>query len=165
MTKDFANPLNGRLVSQAYYNRVMKKIAREKPIEDEKLEMTRNRIERQLNNRSKHLPLPVQQFVVADDRNDKGNKIAKRSGLKRKVIYRPKTSKVKNIAPRSGLKRKVIRGPKIYINPLTANKVMKPTYLKAVKELQKKATTMGENHQKGQSHIIFYGGKPEKKTQ
>ena len=138
MTKDFANPLTGRLVSQAYYNRVMRKIAREKAIEDEKLEMARIRLERQLNNRPKHLPPPVQQFVVNNDRNVKGNKNAKRSGLKRKVIYRPKISKVKNIAPRTGLKRKVIRGHKIYINPLTANKVKKSTYLKAVKELQRK---------------------------
>ena len=155
MTKDFANPLTGRLVSQAYYNRVMRKIAREKAIEDEKLEMTRIRLERQLNNRPKHLPPPVQQFVVNNDRNVKGNKNAKRSGLKRKVIYRPKISKVKNIAPRTGLKRKVIRGHKIYINPLTANKVKKSTYLKAVKELQRKQQELEETI-KRVNHIFSF---------
>ena len=59
MSKDIANPLTGRFVSQAYSNRVMRKIARGKAIEDEKLEMTRIRLERQLNNRHKHLPPPV----------------------------------------------------------------------------------------------------------
>ena len=59
MTKDFANPLTGRLVSQACYNRVMRKIPCEKVIEDEKLEVTRIRLARQLNNRPKHLPPPV----------------------------------------------------------------------------------------------------------
>ena len=53
MTKDFINPITGRFVSQTYYNRVMKKIAREKAIEEEKLELARNRLERQLNNRPK----------------------------------------------------------------------------------------------------------------
>ena len=136
MTKDFINPITGRFVSETYYNRVMRKIAREKAIEDEKIEMARIRLERQLNNRPKHLPPPVQKFVVNNDRNIEGEKIATRTGLKRKVINRPKVIKMKKIAPCTGLKRKIIRGSKFYINPLTANKVKKPTYLKAVKELQ-----------------------------
>ena len=39
MTKDYANPLTGRLVSKAYYDKVMRQIAREKAIEEEKLEL------------------------------------------------------------------------------------------------------------------------------
>ena len=91
MTTDYFNPSTGRLVSQAYYNRVMKKIACEKAIEEEKLEMGRIRLERMLANRPKHLPPHVQQFVmVNNDKNIVGNKIATRTGLKRKVINRPK---------------------------------------------------------------------------
>ena len=87
-----------------------RKIAHEKAIEDEKLEMTQIRLERQLNNRPKHLPPPLQQFVVADERNDKCNKIAKRTGLKRKTIKH--IVKSHTITNRTGLKRKVVRSVK-----------------------------------------------------
>ena len=112
MTKDFINPLTGSSVSQTYYNRVMKKIACEKAMEEEKLEWARIRLERMLNNRHKHLPPPVQQFVVVNDKEIEDKKIATRTGLKRKVINRPKVVKTKKMAPRTGLKSKIINRPK-----------------------------------------------------
>ena len=65
--------------------------------------------------------------------------IAKRTGLKRKVISSiVKTRKVIK-ALRTGLKRKTIRGGiKTYINPLNANKVKRFVYLKALEEKQRR---------------------------
>ena len=68
MTQDFINSLTGRFVSKAYYNRFMKKIARDKAIEEEKLEEAQISLERMRDNRPKHLPPPVQQFVVVNDK-------------------------------------------------------------------------------------------------
>ena len=63
--------------------------------------------------------------------------IAKRTGLKRKVISSiVKTRKVVK-ASRTGLKRKTVRGGiKTYINPLNAKKVKRSAYLKALEEKQ-----------------------------
>ena len=63
--------------------------------------------------------------------------IAKRTGLKRKVISsRVKTRKVVK-ALRTDLKRKTVHGGiKTYINPLNANKVKRSVYLKALEEKQ-----------------------------
>ena len=155
------NSLTGKLVSQAYYNRGMRKIAREKAIEEEKLEMGRIRLERMLNNRPKHLPPPVQQFVVNNDRNDNGNKIAKRTGLKRKTIKQ--IVKSHPIAIRTGLKRKVDRSvkPKIYINSLNANKVNRRTYLKAVQDKERRDKEWQEMLKKEERMSLFME-KPEK---
>ena len=133
MTKDFINPITGRFVCQIYYNRVMRKITREKAMEEEKLEMARIRLERMLNNRPKHLPPPVQQFEVVNDKKLEDKKIATRIGLKRKVIKRTKRRIIKGLC--TGLKRKTFhRAEKNYINPLNAEKVTLKNYLKALEQ-------------------------------
>ena len=117
MTEDFINPITGKFVSQTYYNRVMKKIAHEKAIEEEKLESAQIRLERMLNNRPKHLPLPVQQFVVINDNKMEDRKIAPRTGLKRKTI-----KKVVRV--------NTIKGPKVISSIRRKNPIGKRTGLK-----------------------------------
>ena len=69
------------------------------------------------------MPPPAQQFEVVNDEKIEDKKIAKRTGLKRKVIKQIVKNRL--IAKRTGLKRKTIRIPKKnYTNPLNAEKVI-----------------------------------------